>query len=180
MYREIKKCRICGNENLIPLVNLGRQALTGIFPKDIRERVQRAPLELVKCHGNGVSCGLVQLRHSHDPRELYGDNYGYRSALNPAMVSHLREITCGIEKKICLSVGDLVVDIGSNDGTLLKSYSGNNLKLVGIDPAGRKFRSCYPQNIILIPEFFSRKLIRKHFTGQRAKVVTSVAMFYDV
>ena len=182
MYSEIKKCRICGNSDLIPILNLGFQALTGVFPRKKDEVITSGPLELVKCREDKInnSCGLVQLRHSYNLGELYGDNYGYRSGLNKSMVEHLQRKVKKIEKMIDLNPKELVIDIGSNDSTLLQAYSNKDLILVGIDPTGKKFIEYYPKHIHLIPDFFSAQSIRNIFAGKKAKVITSIAMFYDL
>src|SRR5260370_12592231 len=91
MFQEITKCRICGNENLVSILNLGDQCLSGVFPTTREQEVTRGPLELVKCSLDQETrnCGLVQLRQSYDFREMYGSNYRYRSSLNQTMVRHL-------------------------------------------------------------------------------------------
>ena len=89
MYTEATACRVCGNKNLKSILDLGNQALTGVFPRAGSDALTIGPLELVKCVGEGA-CGLVQLRHSYTLSEMYGENYGYRSGLNPSMVAHLR------------------------------------------------------------------------------------------
>ncbi|MDO8579879.1 MAG: hypothetical protein Q7S13_00170 [Candidatus Omnitrophota bacterium] len=138
MIVEIQKCRICGNPDLTSIVNLGIQALTGLFPKEPGQRISEGPLELLKCNeANG--CGLVQLRHSFDINEMYGANYGYRSGLNQSMVHHLEKIAKQITQRTHLKDQDLVVDIGSNDGTLLRSYPNQQCRLLGVDPTGIKF-----------------------------------------
>ena len=182
MYTEIRKCRICGNTELVPILNLGSQVLTGVFPKKKDAVITSGPLELVKCKADkeNNSCGLVQLRHSYNLKELYGDNYGYRSGLNKSMVEHLRRKVEKIEGIVDLNSGDLVIDIGSNDGTLLRAYSRDDLNLVGIDPSGKKFMEYYPDHIRLIPDFFSAQSIRNIFADKKAKVITSIAMFYDL
>ena len=90
IYKEIKKCRICGNKKFVPILALGNQYLTGIFPKTKFQLVPSGPLELVKCDNLGNKkdnyCGLVQLRHSYISSTLYGTRYGYRSGLNSSMV----------------------------------------------------------------------------------------------
>lgn len=180
-YTEIRKCRICENDNLKSVINLGSLSLTGIFPKP-DETVDVSPLELVKCwdEGCGSCCGLVQLRHTYNLEKLYGDNYGYRSGLNSSMVKHLRELVQDVEKKIKLQNGDLVIDIASNDGTLLSAYSNEiNLNLVGIDPTSEKFKIYYPEYVQHVPNFFSSALVREKFE-QKARVITSIAMFYDL
>jgi len=180
MYTKIKRCRICGNENLVNVLDLGEQMLTGVFPKKKNATVTSGPLRLVKCVGGDEACGLLQLEHSYDLAELYGDNYGYRSGLNPSMVEHLHEKVKSIYKTVPIKSGDLIVDIGSNDSTTLQGYSTPGADLIGIDPTGVKFSTYYPAHIQLIPEFFSAKVLRERFPGRKAKVVTSFAMFYDL
>ena len=178
MYNEIKKCRICGNENLKTIVDLGVQKLTGVFPLP-GEMVNEGPLELVKCCGHN-SCGLVQLKHSCACDEMYGENYGYRSGLNRSMVRHLTEITEEIQTKINICQNDLVIDIGSNDSTLLRSYGNIGADFVGMDPTGIKFAKYYPENVELVADFFSAENVKKVRGDKKAKVVTSIAMFYDL
>ncbi len=180
MYTKINKCRICGNENLVSIIDLGMQKLTGVFPRPDQE-VNEGPLELVKCMPqNGTCCGLVQLKHSCSGEEMYGTNYGYRSGLNQDMVNHLENITGTIEKRISLSDGDIVLDIGSNDATLLKSYRQEQLDLIGMDPTGIKFKKYYTENIQLVTDFFSAENFKKIRPDKKAKVITSIAMFYDL
>ena len=85
---------------------------------------------------------------------MYGENYGYRSSLNSSMVNHLENKIKFLEKMVSLNNSDLVIDIGSNDATSLKAYSGNHLK-VGIDPTGKKFKKYYSDDITLICDFFT-------------------------
>lgn len=179
-YKKITECRICKNSNLQLVIDLGEQYLTGIFPKKFQNQdITKGPLRLVKCHGSDHVCGLLQLEHSYDLSEMYGDNYGYRSGLNASMISHLSNKVDSINKKILLKSGDLVIDIGSNDGTTLGMYP-KGLKLVGVDPTAEKFRQHYGAHIDLIPDFFSEKLIRDLYLNQKAMVITSFSMFYDL
>ncbi len=178
-YKEILKCRICGNANLSSILHLGDQHLSGVFPKTKGQSVTRGPLELVRCDGPENCCGLVQLRQSYNLDEMYGLNYGYRSGLNASMVAHLRGKVQKILKLVSLGAGDLVVDIGSNDSTTLQAYPHDAL-LVGVDPTGKKFGKFYPPHVRLIPDFFSAELIRRNFKDRKAKIVTSISMFYDL
>lgn len=178
---KISKCRICGNETLFPVVNLGVQQLTGVFPKTKDIQLTSGPLELVKCTvKNSDCCGLVQLLHSYNANEMYGNNYGYRSGLNRSMVDHLASLVREIEEIADPGPGDIIVDIGSNDGTLLKSFIQNGSTLIGIDPTSAKFREYYPEHIRYIPDFFSADKILDVTSGKKAKIITSVAMFYDL
>jgi hypothetical protein len=175
MYLETKKCRGCDCEKLITVVSLGDQVLTGVFPKSTTEKISKGPLDLVWCEG----CGLLQMKHSYSLDEMYGDNYGYRSGLNSSMVQHLRNKIRMLELLAKPSDDDLVIDIGSNDATSLKAYKGRHQK-VGIDPTGKKFKEYYTQDISLIADFFSEAVFRKAFPNKKAKIVTSIAMFYDL
>jgi NDP-4-keto-2,6-dideoxyhexose 3-C-methyltransferase len=179
MYNLATACRLCGGTEFISIMDLGEQALTGVFPKSWEQRVDSGPVELVRCCQSG-GCGLVQLRQSYDVGQMYGENYGYRSGLNGSMVAHLQgKIRSIVDKKI-LKPGDVVIDIGSNDATSLKAYPQNVYRLFGVDPTGAKFHAYYPDSVTLIPEFFSAAGVRNHLKGQKAKVVTSFSMFYDL
>ena len=178
MYTALQHCRICGNARLELVLDLGIQALTGVFPRDPGEELTTGPIQLVKCMGDDV-CGLLQLGHSYELGEMYGDNYGYRSGLNASMVRHLNDKVARIRKLVSLQAGDLVVDIGSNDSTTLQAYPPS-LTLVGVDPTGTKFKEYYPPHVKLIPDFFSAALVAQRFPGLKAKVVTSFSMFYDL
>jgi hypothetical protein len=176
-YTEINACRICGNTNLITVFDLGVQYLTGVFPKN-ENIITSGPVTLIKCHGDDF-CGLLQLKQSYNLDEMYGENYGYRSGLNLSMVNHLKNKVEKIFNYNNLKSGDLVIDIGSNDGTTLGFYP-DNLLLIGIDPTGEKFKNYYKENITLLPNYFSSNLILDKYPNKKAKVITSFSMFYDL
>jgi hypothetical protein len=181
MYTEITQCRICGSNHLRHILSLGNQALTGVFPKSTSDVLTSGPLELVKCDESTGGCGLLQLKHSYESSEMYGENYGYRSSLNRSMARHLQAKVARILSLTTVKAGDLVIDIGSNDSTLLQAYpESEKLDLVGIDPTGVKFKSYYPPHIRLIPDFFSEGIVRTHLGEKKAKIITSIAMFYDL
>lgn len=174
-YKTLERCRISKSDNLISVLNLGQQELTGVFPKSADEAVTRGPLELVLC----PESGLLQLNHTYDSSEMYGDNYGYRSGLNKSMVDHLTMKVRYLERLADLKGGDTVLDIGSNDCTTLKAYDKPGLNRVGIDPTGAKFAQYYPDDVKLVPDFFSAAAYAS--TGARpANIITSIAMFYDL
>ncbi len=175
MYKEIKECRISGSKNLINVLSLGEQNLTGVFPKSKKEEITKGPLDLVWCPDSG----LLQLKQSYSLDEMYGDNYGYRSGLNASMVRHLTNKVTMLERMIPLGNKDIVIDIGSNDATSLKAYQ-NKCRKIGIDPTGKKFLEYYTDGIELVPDFFSEAAINKIGSGLKAKIITSIAMFYDL
>ncbi len=110
---------------------------------------------------------------------MYGENYGYRSGLNQSMIDHLTRKIRHLERKVDLKPSDTVVDIGSNDCTSLKAYSTLGLKRIGIDPTGEKFRQYYPEDVLLVPDFFSADAYWS-INSAPARIVTSIAMFYDL
>jgi hypothetical protein len=160
---------------MLSVLSLGMQELTGVFPKSRSDAISSGPLELVWC----MDSGLLQLKHSFEPSEMYGENYGYRSGLNQSMVQHLTDKVRYLERMQHLSAGDVVLDIGSNDCTTLKAYATAGLRRIGIDPTGKKFAQFYPPDVSLVADFFSAENYAK-IEPRPARIVTSIAMFYDL
>ena len=119
-------CRVCGSSPLVPVIDLGDQCIAGAFrPPEATEMLEpKLPLQLVRCDpvGHPGSCGLVQLRHTVPPAALYR-SYWYRSGINRSMTENLHGIAAQAASMVGgLGPGDLVVDVGCNDGTLLDGY----------------------------------------------------------
>ena len=115
----IKKCRSCKSKKLTKAFSLGKQSLTGLFPENKEQFITKGFLSLVTCN----NCSLLQLENNFNPSEMYGENYGYMSSLNQSMFQHLKNKVSKLQKKINLNSKDIVVDIGSNDGTLLGFFN---------------------------------------------------------
>jgi C-methyltransferase C-terminal domain/Putative zinc binding domain/Methyltransferase domain len=160
----------------LEVLDLGIQALTGVFPSDPDTDVPSGPVTLTLCK----QCALLQLGQTYDAREMYGATYGYRSGLNASMVRHLQEKASALLDLVEPKSGDVVLDIGSNDSTLLRAYPDRKLRVGGIDPSAVKFRHFYPDNIALATEFFSVDAYRRLFGDAKAMIVTSIAMLYDL
>jgi len=112
-YNKIKNYRLCKSKILKPIINFGPMSLSSAFPLKKAKYKAKTPMILVICD----NCKLTQLLHNYDLKDLYNDEYGYRSGINQTMVNHLTEITSEIKKIISLKNGDYVLDIASNDGT---------------------------------------------------------------
>ena len=125
------------------------------------------------------SSHLVQLKHTFEPTEMYGDNYGYRSGLNNSMVQHLIGKANYLIELSDLQPGDVVVDIGSNDCTTLKAFP-DYVKRIGIDPTIKKFSKYYPEEIPYVADFFSEESYRSIEKDKNAKLIMSIACFYDL
>lgn len=173
-------CRICGSPDLCPVIDLGSQHIASIFVRDdVPPALCRPyPLELVRCFGPS-RCGLVQLRHTIAQDVLYSD-YGYRSGTNEIMRANLREIVESVEGMVDLRPGDVVVDIGCNDGTLLDSYSAQGIVKVGFDPAPNVACLAREKGAEVIGTYFSFEPFNTLHPGRKARVITSIAMFYDL
>jgi len=174
MINEITRCRICGSTELIKVISLGNQALTGVFPKVGENDPVIGPLELIRC----AECTLVQLRHSFSPEAMYGDNYGYRSGLNASMVQHLESKISKLAAKFGVGSQSIVLDIGSNDGTSCNKWLTYTNQVVGMDPTANKFASFYDKKVKFVSDFFSSKRFLEH--SEKADIITSIAMFYDL
>ena len=173
--KKISKCRFCKSKNLKDAINLGLQSLTGIFPRNNYDKISKGPLIVTLCG----SCSLLQLRHSFDLNEMYGHNYGYRSSLNASMVNHLRNKAINLKKNFSIKKNEYIIDIGSNDGTFLSCFENYN-NLVGVDPTIKKFKKFYNSKIKQIDDFFPSNKILKILKNNKAKLVTSISMFYDL
>jgi hypothetical protein len=171
-------CRICRNSKLENIYDFGEIALTGVFVED-GSSVLKTPMILCRC----TECGLVQLRHSYALEELYGDTYGYESHLNNAMSSHLMAKAKELERLYGNLYDGLspktVVDIASNDGTLLSGYSDKVISKIGIDPLISNFVDRYPTSSTKIEEFFSKNSYNEN-NFPKANIVTSTSVLYDI
>ena len=175
-------CRICGCENLAPVLSLGNQRIAGAFADPSgKQPVQRAiPLELVRCDmtRDQDACGLIQTKHTVPGSILYS-SYWYRSGVNRTMTENLHGIAHGVEAIVPLEAGDLVVDIGCNDGTLLDGYRAEGLRYLGFDPSDVS-RYAVAKGYDVVNDFFSIERLKERRPDQKAKAVTSIAMFYDL
>ena len=173
--KKILFCRFCKSNKLVDVINLGKQSLTGVFPKNVKDKVTRGPLIVALCK----NCSLLQLRHSYNTEELYGLNYGYRSSLNSSMVNHLRNKAITLVKNYKITKKDFIIDIGSNDGTFLNFFK-NYKNLIGVDPTIAKFKKNYNKEITQIEDFFPSNILNSKIKLKKAKLITSFSMFYDL
>ena len=174
-FKILKKCRICFSKDFIRLLNLGNFAFTGKFPKSAEEKINISPLKLVMCN----NCKLAQLGHVFKNTDLYNLNYGYESGINFTMKNHLYDIA----KKICkikkLNKNSIVMDIASNDGTLLNSYPKKIVK-IGVDPIIKRFEKNYRNIDYKLNDFFSYESFLRLKIKKKIDVITAFAVFYDL
>lgn len=177
-YKTINKCRVCGASNLTDILSLGDLYVSDFIDDSTAHLAQKAPLDLALCSPENNGCGLLQLRHSVSGDLLYR-NYWYRSGINKTMTEELNGIVKKIESIIYLTQNDYVIDIGANDGTLLRSYSKTK-HTVGFEPARnlKVFNEKGTEKIF--NDFFGHDVWQKEFNNKSAKAITAIAMFYDL
>ena len=172
-------CRVCGSAALKPIMSLGDTYLSK-FGHTRADFVDRPlPLDLVRCspEDDENACGFVQLRHT-TPYDLLYREYFYKSGVNRTMTEHLKGIVESITEVVDLAEGDIVVDIGCNDGTMLGFYP-TTLTRVGFEPALNLREEVSALGISVIPDYFDHEDYLALYS-QKARVVTSIAMFYDL
>tara|TARA_B110000971_G_scaffold181243_1_gene187968 strand:+ start:73 stop:1374 length:1302 start_codon:yes stop_codon:yes gene_type:complete len=177
-----KKCKICGNINLKKVLFINEQYISATFVKSNKNNDLtkiKTPLTLVLCAENEKkdNCGLLQLLEITKADLLYRQ-YFYRSATSDTMRKDLKDVVENVKKIVNLQNDDTVVDIGANDCTLLNYYS-NNLQLVGFEPAQNIKHIDEKKNIKIFPTYFNAKDFKNSYKN-KAKIITSCAMFYDL
>ena len=180
MLKTRTTCRICGS-NIVDILDLGEYYLPVYKNDDIPLIDRTIPLVLSRCDSlnSENACGLVQLRHSTPPYLLY-KNYFYRSAVNSSMVEHLKEM---YDEALTLAKpdkNDVIVDIGCNDGTMLQYYKDLGYKnVIGFDPARTMLKYSSNVDATVIEDYFNSNSYFKNL-NKKAKLITSIAMFYDL
>ena len=172
---KITNCRNCKSKYFSKLFTLGKMCFTGKFPKNLTTNIPKVVISLIMCR----SCKLVQLDRNFNPKYLYDTNYGYRTGINATMTQHVNGVVKESIKIVKLKKKDSVLDIASNDGTLLNFYKKNIFR-VGIDPLIKKYKNQYKNINFGIQEFFSYKAIQKKKINKKFKIITALSMFYDL
>ncbi|HUI10949.1 MAG TPA: class I SAM-dependent methyltransferase [Bacteroidota bacterium] len=172
-------CRICGSVALTKVIDLGEQYLQGSFVKTGKPQppLRRIPTVLVRCNPllDEKACGLLQMEFTVPPEVLYS-SYWYRSGTNNTMRTHLRGIAGAAVAMVNLPAAR-VLDIGCNDGTLLRCYPQAYAKF-GIDPSDVAQQA--GPGITVIQDIFPSQELLTVAAGSTFDIVTSIAMFYDL
>jgi NDP-4-keto-2,6-dideoxyhexose 3-C-methyltransferase len=168
-------CRSCLSPRLDDLLSLGQMQISDFLDANAEEKERKVPLELVLC----PQCSLVQLRHTTRP-DLLWKHYWYRSGINTTMRHALAEITARARAWAPLRASDIVLDIGCNDGTLLRTYPEAGIRKVGFEPAANLVEEASVGTTRILNDFFHAEGFRQAFGEERARIITSISMFYDL
>lgn len=170
----IKECRACYSKRLLNVISFGNLYLSDFLKTN--KKPPKYPLALVLCQ----KCSLLQLKHTTPPSLLYTDNYGYKSGINQTMKDQLKEIAeKSIEKLKKTEKRIIVIDIGANDGTLLKYYPKNVYK-VAIEPIKKLAKETKKHADVVINDFFSYESYKKALNNNKADIITAISCFYDI
>lgn len=174
----VHACQICGNKILVPILDLGHQPIVQNYlsEKSIHEEEVTYPLRLVRCE----DCELVQLDYIVDPKLVFPPHYPYRTGLTNMLIRNFEDLAEKMLKEGSYEKDDLVVDIGSNDGTLLQSFKKRGARVVGIEPTGAA-KVANKNKIKTYEEFFdlnsAKKVVTKH---GKAKIITATNVFAHI
>tara|TARA_Y100001970_G_C14148135_1_gene811040 strand:+ start:216 stop:1430 length:1215 start_codon:yes stop_codon:yes gene_type:complete len=175
---KIKKCRLCDSNKLISIHSFGNLFVSNFVSKNSINKGIRAPLNLVYCK----NCKLLQLEHSAPQEIMYRRFYWYRSGVTQTMKIALKDIYNSIIKLKILKKDDVILDIGANDGTLLK-YFKKKFITIGCEPAKNLTSDLKKNCKFILNDFWSYKKylkISKKNNLKKPKIITAIGMFYDL
>ncbi len=173
-YTTRTTCRVCGLDKLTPLFSLGDLYVSTFVDKP-GDSIGKAPLEMAYCE----NCTLLQLKYTAPQELMYSRHYWYRSGINPVITNDLKEIAEVAQRMVPLQPGDVVLDIGTNDGTMLKFYPDDVMR-VGCEPADNLIEEVRKITPYVIHDFWSKEAWAKLMGEKEANIVTAIGMFYDM
>ncbi len=177
--KKVKRCLLCKSSKLISLFDVGNLFVSNfVMKKDIKKGI-RSPLNLLFCY----NCTLIQLSHIAPQELMYRRFYWYKSGVTKIMKEALKNIYKESLKHIKMRKNDVVLDIGANDGTLLKYYKQAGYKTIGCEPANNLKKELSKNCDSVINNFWSYKELTKILNKKKIskpKIITAIGMFYDL
>ena len=175
----IKHCLLCKNKKLRYLFSLGNLYVSNFVDKKRIKKNVKCPLTLNYCH----KCSLIQLSHIAPQELMYKRHYWYKSGVTKTMINGLNNLYEESVKHVEIEKGDTVLDIGANDGTLLKFYKKSKYTTIGCEPATNLHKYLKNNCNHMIKDFWSfsklRNILKKHKL-EKPKIITAIGMFYDL
>jgi len=177
-FGHINACQICGHKKLETILAFGHQAIVQRYltADQLHQPETVYPLNFCLC----PKCGLSQLDYIVDPKIVFPADYPYRTRLTNMLVRNFRELADTLEKKYRLSKNDLIVDIGSNDGTLLEGFKAKGMRVLGIEPTDAA-KDARKKGIPTIQAYFNEQTAQAAAKKYgRAKIVTMTNSFAHI
>ena len=177
--KKINHCLLCKNKKIKKIFSLGNLFVSNFVNKKNIMKGIKAPLNLLYCS----KCSLIQLSHIAPQEIMYRRFYWYRSGVTKIMRTGLKNIFTESLKKVKLNKNDVVLDIGANDGTLLKFYKNRKIKTISCEPAKNFTKILKKNSHFLINNFWKKNELDKvlfKYKLQKPKIITAIGMFYDL
>ena len=171
----LSNCQICNSKNMHVILDLGHQPLCdSLLTKEMLNSSEKTyPLRMLWCE----ECSLAQLDYCVDGNEVYHPDYPYRTGITKELVEYQKTMSDSLIKKYDIKENDLVIDIGSNDGTLLSGFQKHGIKTLGIEPTNIS-QIANKNNIETIQEFFTTDVAKKiKNTKSEASLILATNMF---
>ena len=171
----LSNCQICNSKNMHMILDLGHQPLCdSLLTKEMLNSSEKTyPLRMLWCE----ECSLAQLDYCVDGNEVYHPDYPYRTGITKELVEYQKTMSDSLIKKYDIKENDLVIDIGSNDGTLLSGFQKHGIKTLGIEPTNIS-QIANKNNIETIQEFFTTDVAKKiKNTKSEASLILATNMF---
>lgn len=172
----VTKCQVCGNAKLQPVLSLGHQPIPQEYLKDRQTHEMTYPLNLQFC----AKCGLTQLDYIVDPELVFPKSYPYLTGMTNMLIRAFRELAEALDRRYGLKPKDLIVDIGSNDGTLLKGFKEKGMRVLGVEPTDAA-KVANKNKIPTIQSFFDAKTVKTIVKKYgKARFVTATNVFAHI
>jgi len=172
---KINKCQICSSKNLIKIINLGDQPLANSLQKKTKEKYsqEKFPIIVVRCE----DCTLLQIDYIVDQNKVYHLDYPYLPGITKTVDNEQKELSDYLFENLELKKNDTVLDIGSNDGSLLKHFRSKGLNVVGIEPTNIA-KLANDNGIFTLQSFFNLEVVKNIISNKgKAKLITSTNVF---
>jgi SAM-dependent methyltransferase len=166
-------CLLCGSKNLELALPLTPSALANDYSPSPGRVQERYSISLYLCH----DCGNVQIEDVVNPDLLFR-SYHYVTSSSLGLVEHFRQYAANVVHSIAPPKGSLVIDIGSNDGSLLRAFKDQGMRVMGVDPAAEIARQATASGLETVPEFFTSRLAHElKRRNVQAAVITANNVF---
>ncbi|MAW17181.1 MAG: hypothetical protein CMJ01_01250 [Pelagibacteraceae bacterium] len=177
--KKVNKCLLCKNKKLKSLFDIGNLYVSNFVEKRNIHKGTKSRLNLLYCN----KCTLIQLSHLAPQEIMYRRFYWYKSGVTKTMRDGLKELYEDCYKRAKLKKGDVVLDIGANDGTLLKFFKSKNISTIGCEPANNLKTELKKNCNYMINNFWSKQELFKILNKKKLdkpKLITAIGMFYDL
>tara|TARA_Y100000741_G_scaffold332707_1_gene288832 strand:+ start:1603 stop:2853 length:1251 start_codon:yes stop_codon:yes gene_type:complete len=172
---KVNNCQICGSTKLIKVMNIGDQPLANSLTKkkDLNHQVEKYPINIIRCE----DCTLLQLDYIVDQNKVYHPDYPYLPGITKTVDNEQKELSDYLYKEFNLKKNNLVIDIGSNDGSLLKHFKSKGLKTIGVEPTNIA-KIANQNGIKTIQSFFNEEAAERVLKQEgKAHVITCTNVF---